>query len=672
MSKKTNRLKLVEQDPWLEPVEEALNDRYRKFEGRLKEIETHFGSIEDCALGHKELGIIYDKEAGKIIYREWAPAAYELYIFGDFNNWERQAHPLTKKDFGMWEIALDSATYPPEKLHKTEFKVLVHGQNGWNERIPPFITRVIQKETKDFNAQFWFPEAFDWQGDKFDLGSIQTPLIYEAHVGMASEEENIGSYREFADHILPRIKDLGYNVLQLMAVAEHPYYGSFGYHVSSFFAPSSRFGTPEDLKYLIRQAHKMGIGVIMDVVHSHTVKNINEGLNMFDGTVEQYFHPGERGNHPNWDSKIFNYGKLEVIRFLLSNLRYWMEEFHFDGFRFDGVTSMMYWHHGNTEFNTREKYFYEGVEFDAITYLQLANHLVHQLNPSAYTIAEDVSGMPGLCNPVNDGGIGFDYRLGMGLPDYWIKLLKEKRDEDWNIYEMWDVMNNRIPGVKTIAYAESHDQALVGDKTLAFRLMDKEMYWHMQDGDNNPVVARGMSLHKMIRLFTIALGGSAYLNFMGNEFGHPEWIDFPREGNNWSYKYARRQWSLADRDDLKYKYLQEFDKQMIHIVKANRLFYHEFGKQLNMDMDNQVMIFSRNKLIFIFNFNPEHSIPDYDFIVEEGGDYEVLQNTDNPRYGGFNRIDDQMDYPTTKGKYGEFHLRIYVPNRTAIVLRKKQ
>ena len=673
MERKDKRLKLVKQDPWLEPVEESMNDRYNRYIYRLQEIENNYGSLEQFANAHYSLGVHYDKKQNTIIYREWAPAAYQIYLFGDFNDWNRTEHPLHKKENGIWEIQLDAATYSPDDLHKTEFKVLVHADNGWKERIPAYITRVIQHEsTNNFNAQFWFPEEFDWQGDAFNINTIKTPLIYEAHVGMAQEEERIGKFREFADNMLPYIKSCGYNIIQLMAIAEHPYYGSFGYHVSNFFAPSSRFGEPEDLKYLIREAHKKGLAVIMDIIHSHTVKNLNEGINEFDGTDYQYFQPGERGNHPTWDSKIFDYGKTEVQQFLLSNLKYWIEEFHFDGFRFDGVTSMMYFHRGLTTFDKREKYFTEGVEFDAITYLQLANTLIHKLYPEAYTIAEDVSGMPGLTFPPEDGGIGFNYRLGMGIPDFWIKLLKENRDEEWDIHYMWQVMNDRVPGVGTVAYAESHDQAMVGDKTISFRLMDQDMYYHMQVGDDNPIIERGIALHKMIRLFTLALGGTSYLNFMGNEFGHPEWIDFPREGNGWSYKYARRQWSLVTDYNLKYYYLGAFDKDMLAVIKNNRVFKHEFAEQINQDTNNQVIIFKRNNLVFVFNFSPAKAIPDYDFVISSPGKYNIILNSDNIKYGGFDRVDETLNHFTLQGNDGQHHLKIYIPNRTVLVLRKTE
>jgi 1,4-alpha-glucan branching enzyme len=456
-----------------------------------------------------------------------------------------------------------------------------------------------------------------------------------------------------------------------MAIAEHPYYGSFGYHVTNFFAVSSRFGTPEELKYLIHKAHEQGIAVLMDLVHSHSAKNTHEGLNQFDGSDDQYFHPGERGNHPHWDSKCFNYGKREVLQFLLSNLKFWLREYHFDGFRFDGVTSMMYFDHGYREVWDLDGYFKDGVEWDAMIYLQLANTLIHKIKPHAVTIAEDVTGMPGLCRPIREGGIGFDYRLAMAIPDYWIKVLKEKKDEEWDIHELWALMSNRLPDVKTIAYCESHDQALVGDQTIAFRLMQSEIYFKMSKKDESYVIDRGMALHKLIRLITIGLGGEAYLTFIGNEFGHPDWVDFPREGNRWSYQYARRQWSLIENPDLKYRFLAAFDRKMLEMVKKHRLFDQGYGDQINMDGENQTIVFKRQGLIFIFNFHVSNSIPDYKFPVPEPGDYRIILDTDDKEFGGHGRVDNKLVYTTMFNEEDQtHHLMIYNTNRTALVFER--
>jgi 1,4-alpha-glucan branching enzyme len=664
-------LKLIKDDPWLEPSAQDIEDRHQRFLDRHESIKNDFESLTRFADGYHYFGINYDKKKKGWYYREWAPEAHALFLVGDFNAWQERTHPLTRNDFGIWEIFLPEQAYRDTFIHGSKIKVLVDSAQGSNYRIPAYITRAVQDEdTKNFTGQLWLSKPFDWSGDNYKMEKGRELFIYETHVGMAQEKEGVGTYREFTENILPRIKKAGYNAIQMMAIQEHPYYGSFGYHVSSFFAPSSRFGTPEELKELIREAHKMDIAVILDIVHSHTVKNTVEGINQFDGSEGQYFHEGSRGDHPQWDSKIFNYGKTEVLRFLLSNVKYWMEEFHFDGFRFDGVGSMMYFHHGLEAIDSREKYFRQGVEWDAITYLQLANTLIHEINPAAVSIAEDVTGMPGLSSPVEDGGLGFDYRLGMGIPDFWIKMLKEIRDEDWNIHDLWRVLNDRLPHVKTVTYAESHDQALVGDKTIAFRLMDKEMYWHMQKNDPDLIVERGIALHKLIRLFTISLGGQAYMNFMGNEFGHPEWIDFPREGNGWSYKYCRRQWSLVDNPDLKYQYLDNFDKAMIAVMKEHRVMTSLFGNQLNMDEANKTIVFERKNLVFLFNFHTRNSIPGYRFPVPKPGEYRIILNSDETDFGGHGRIDTAQHY-VTEQKPGESpYLTVYNTNRTALVFKR--
>lgn len=666
-----NPLPIVLKDPWLNPVSHAVTERYERFKNRLNHITNVYGSLKTFATADQIFGFNYDAKRKGWWFREWAPSAGEIYLFGDFNSWDRKANPLINTGYGIWELFLSDKDYGQKLTHESLIKLLVVSAMGEDERIPVYSKRVVQDEkTKDFTAQFWNPKkGYTFKYQKPELPSGEPLLIYESHVGMAQEFEGVGSYTEFKDIILPRIVSAGYNAVQLMAIAEHPYYGSFGYHVANFFAPSSRFGTPEELKALIDEAHRLGLLVIMDIVHSHTVKNTREGLNLFDGTDCQYTHAGPRGDHPLWDSKLFNYGKDEVLRMLLSNVRYWLDEFQFDGYRFDGITSMLYFHHGNdVDFTHPEQYFTEGVEFDAITYLQLANKLMHELFPGSISIAEEVSGMPGLCNKIEEGGIDFDYRLGMGLPDFWIKLLKDQRDEDWNIREMFNTMTNRHFDIKTIAYAESHDQALVGDKTIAFRLMDKEMYFNMSKEQQNLDIDRGIALHKMIRLFTITLGGEAWLNFMGNEFGHPEWIDFPREGNNWSYQHARRQWSLAEKDYLKYHWLSDFDKAMIALVRQYNIMLALPPWLLWADEGNKTLVFERNHLIFVFNWHTSNAIPDYEIPLKETGDYEILLSSDDKAYGGFGRLDASLRYPSYV-RDDKAYMKIYNVNRTAIVLR---
>lgn len=671
-------LPLVADDPWLADYDHALRLRQARLREALHYMRQADGSLKSHALLHTRLGLHRDNARRGWWFREWAPAAQQLWLRGDFNNWDPHGVPLARLAGGYWEVLVRDRDYP-NLVHGSRLKVRILDAQGQElDRIPAYIRRAVQDpETNDFAGQVWYPkEPFVWTDQGFDLAahSQRAPFIYEAHPGMASEDERVASWREFADQLLPRIARLGYTTVQLMAVQEHPYYGSFGYHVSSFFAPSSRLGTPEDLKYLINTAHAMGIVVIMDVVHSHAVKNYAEGLNDFDGSGNLYFHVGPRGDHPGWDSKLFDYGRWEVRQFLLSNLRYWLEEFHFDGFRFDGITSMLYLHHGEgVAFTSPEQYFGPDADLDAVLYLQLASQLVHAIRPGALAIAEDMSGLPGLCRPLDEGGCGFDYRLAMGLPDFWIKAIKELPDEAWTPSLLWRALTNRRRGEKNIAYAESHDQALVGDQTIAFRLMGTAMYSHMDRVDPHPLVDRGVALHKLIRLLTAAAGGEGYLTFMGNEFGHPDWIDFPREGNRWSYRYARRQWSLADNGFLRYELLQNFDAAFVHLLHERRVLDDGPAHLLNEDDANQALMFTRGGLVFVFNFHHSLAIANYEFAAPQPGKYRVVLSSDEARFGGHDRVRaDETEYFTQPNPKAEYvgMLTCYLPTRTALVFAR--
>ncbi len=658
--------KILQYDPYLKPFEKDLQLRMDNYMAKRKELVGEKGSLVDFANGYEYFGI-HPTEDGWV-YREWAPAAEAMYLTGDFNDWNPRSHAMTKIDDEVFELILPGAD--ALKLGQKIQAVVIY-QGNELRRIPTYATRVVQ----DPVTYLWCAEVDDVLFDDFvwtdgSFKAPSTPYIYECHIGMAQESYSVGSYAEFTKNILPRVKDLGYNTIQIMAIMEHPYYGSFGYQVSNFFAASSRYGLAKDLKALINKAHKMGIAVLLDVVHSHAVKNTNEGLNCFDGTEYQFFHSGGKGNHSAWDTKLFNYGKNQVLHFLLSNLKYWMEIFHFDGFRFDGVTSMLYLDHGlGSAFSNYDMYFSMNTDVEAVTYLQLANELIHELNPKAITIAEDMSGMPGMCIRIPDGGIGFDYRLSMGVPDLWIKTIKECSDEQWDMYRLWYELIGRRPMEKNIGYAESHDQALVGDKTIMFRLCDAAMYTDMNRDSNSMIIDRGIALHKMIRLITATLAGEGYLNFMGNEFGHPEWIDFPREGNGWSYHYCRRQWSLADKGFLRYGDLRSFDKGMISLLKRER-FMNKKAESTWIHNGDKVIMYLKGNVAFAFNFHPTNSYEGYFVPVREEGMYEVVLSSDDASFGGFERVDKTYRYLATKQPDGRIGFPCYLPSRTAVAFKK--
>ena len=661
---------IYDSDEWLLPFKDVI-DRRHEMILEMKERMSVDGLLCKGMNNHMYYGLHKD-DKGNWVFREWAPNATKIYLVGEFNNWKRSdIYAMKPIGNGNWEIVLPSMFLD----HGTLFKLYIEWKGGGAERLPAYTTRTVQDpQTKTFCAQVWDPaKPYEWKNDK--PGKRPHPLIYECHIGMAAEEEKVGTFEEFRLNVLPKVAELGYDTLQIMALQEHPYYGSFGYQVANFYALSSRFGTPEEFKALVDEAHGLGIAVIMDIVHSHSVDNEAEGLGMFDGKEDLYFYSGDQGRHPAWGSRCFDYGKDETKYFLLSNCKYWMEEYHLDGFRFDGVTSMLYWDHGlEKAFVGYDNYFNEGVDENAVTYLALANILVHEMNGDAFTIAEDVSGMAGLAAPIEIGGVGFDFRMSMGVADNWIKWIKELSDDEWRVGEIWWQLTNKREDEKTISYAECHDQAMVGDKTIAFRLMDKEMYFSMNKESQSDIVDRGIALHKMIRLVTLATCGNGYLNFMGNEFGHPEWIDFPREGNGWSYKHARRQWSLAEPDYLRYRYLRNFDKAMVNLVRQEAVL-DEVPELFVQDEEKKILIFKRKNCIFALNFNPTASFADYGFAVP-AGKYEVVLNSDENEFDGFSRLktgEAHFSVPERSengnGKYDET-LYLYLPSRCAVVLKK--
>lgn len=657
-------------DSFLAPFLNDIDRRHDLFEKRIGELSRKDGSLAGAAAWHKYFG--FHLENGRWYFREYAPNATEITLVGDFSGWRLlpEFSLRRKNESGIWE-----GSWPESRIsHGQRCHLAVSWEGGGGERIPAFATRVVQDESSgQFEAQVWNPpEEFKWTDSAWKIPRGFTPFIYEAHIGMAQEGRYVGSYSEFRNRTLPRIAAAGYNMIQLMAVMEHPYYASFGYHVGSFFAPSSRFGTPEELKQLINDAHAAGIAVIMDIVHSHAVKNEREGLSRFDGSYDLYFHSGERGWHTTWDSRCFDYSRPCTLNFLLSNCRYWLEEFHFDGFRFDGVTSMLYKNHGiGVDFMNYGQYFDLNVDEDAYVYCALANRLVHEIRPNAITIAEDVSGMPGIASPTLEGGAGFDYRMAMGVTEHWFKMLRDVRDEDWDIGGLRYALTDKRPEEKTVSYVECHDQALVGGKTLIFLMMDSAIYDSMHRGVQNPVTDRSISLHKMARLATASLCGGAYLNFIGNEFGHPEWIDFPREGNGFSFEHARRQWSLRDSKELLFGCLADFDAAFIKLLRDGQTSLHR-PVFLVEDNIRKVFAFERNEHFFIFNFNASEPVTGFPVIVPPGS-YRGVLNSDSVEFGGFGRIEENQEYTLLhREENGEIidFINVYLPPRTALVVRR--
>ncbi|KAF7998689.1 hypothetical protein HF325_006873 [Metschnikowia pulcherrima] len=680
--------KALDLDPWLEPYTDALVGRQlqcRQWEETLFKTEN---SLSQFASSYEKYGVHANKDTKEIVVYEYIPSVSSVSLVGDFNGWDTESHQFERaNEYDLWHLKI-----PPTESgdfaisHDSRYKISMVTSSGERiYRLDPWGTRATPStENSLYEGRFWNPPAkYAFKHARPKFAAHDGIKIYEAHVGISLPEPKVASYKEFTERTLPLIHKLGYNTIQLMAVMEHAYYASFGYQVTNFFAVSSRYGTPEELKELIDTAHKLGIRVLLDVVHSHSLKNVDDGLNNFNGTDHYLFHGGTKGTHELWDSRLFNYLNHETLRFLLSNLKFYVEEYQFDGFRFDGVTSMLYQHHGlaHAFAGGYDEYFNPDlVDQDAIAYLMLAHRLLAEISAQSgdydfISIAEDVSGMPTLCLPVDEGGIGFNYRLSMAIPDMWIKILKHLQDEQWDLGNIVFTLTNRRHGEKCISYCESHDQALVGDKTLAFWLMDKEMYTHMSKLlPMTPVVARGLALHKMIRLITFGLGGEGYLNFMGNEFGHPEWLDFPREGNQESYHYARRQYNLAQDKLLRYAYLFDFDAAML-ALDTNYGVLNSAQAYVSLKHDgDKVVVFERAGLLFVFNFHPTSSFPDYKVGVETAGEYRIVLNSDAESFGGFDRVTEETSFFTAPERWNDRSnaLFVYLPSRTALVFQLRE
>jgi 1,4-alpha-glucan branching enzyme len=671
-------LPIFKDDPHLRAHEHDIMLRIKEYRHWKKELDEKEGGLLHFAEGYQQFGFHRDEANKKWIFREWLPKVKQAFLIGEFNGWSND-NPAVSEGFGRWRVDLpDKPDGTWAVQHKTQVRVRMEGESGnWFDRVPAFAKLAWQDtSTNLFNGVFWEPPS----ADRYKFKHRRPPKpenlkIYEAHAGFASIHERVATWTEFKDDVLPRIKRLGYNCVQLMAVAEHAHYGSFGYHVTSFYAPTSRCGTPEELKEMIDAAHGHGIIVLMDLVHAHCSSNQIDGVAAQDGTDHCYTHGGAKGKQEQWDSSLFHYTKWEVLRYLLSNVRWWLEEYGFDGFRFDGVTSMLYHSHGIGKGYSGGYHEYFGLDADveAHTYLMLANNLIHKLLPrTAITVAEDVSGMPTLCRPVAHGGFGFDYRLAMALPDMWIKLLKETPDDDWDMGHITHSLQNRRWKEPCVAYTESHDQAIVGDKTTAFWLMDAEMYTHMSTmSPPSMCVDRGLALHKMLRLVTMGLGGEAWLCFMGNEFGHPEWVDFPRPENGWSYSHCRRRFDLPAEDHLKYKFFEAFDVLMCALENRFRFMASDQQFCSKKDQGDKVIVFERGPLLFVFNFHPCNSYTDYRVGHPWNEGLRVLLDSDEGRFGGHMRLEwgHSNSAPPGEAWDNRYHsTQLYIPSRTVQVL----
>ena len=633
---------LMERDPSLNPWAGDIRmhlDRYNERRWRL----AGDGSLSEFANGYHYFGFHRTDEGWA--FREWLPGADAVWLTGDFNNWQRYACPLIPIGNGVWEVRLRGQD---ALKHGQMVKLIVGRQGASFERVPAYIHRCVKDHIGGaLCGEIWMPgQPFQWtDGDFFRFKRPRSPMIYEAHVGMAQEHGRVGSFREFADETLGWVQYAGYNTVLLMAVQEDPDYASMGRRVANFFAPSHRFGTPEDLKYLVNKAHELDISVLMEVCCCWASPNVGEGLSQQDGTDWQYFLTGPRGWHPKHGTRLFDYGRDDVLHFLLSNLKYWMEEYHFDGFRFDGVTSMLYENHGMSAFDRPDAYFSMNTNVDARIFLMLANELIHGFNDKAMTIAEEDSGFPGMCLPLEYGGVGFDYRQDEGVQALWAALIRDQRQQDWDMSRLWATLTAGRPGEMRLCSPEPRERSLMA------RMAGEALETGMGKEDKDPEVDRAADMQKAIRLLTCALSGNGFLTFMGNEFGHPDRVDFPRAENRFSGLNARRRWSLVNDWSLKYEWLANFDRAMTFLF--NRFAIHCAGdpERLLIDDEKKLIAFSRGGMLFVFNLHPTQDARRV-FINAGSGAYRAALTTDEWPFGGRERVSKEAAFRTSDAPGG--------------------
>jgi len=655
------------QDAELMEYEGFFSRRVDLFTREIQRLRSEWGSLAAYAGLHRELGMHKVERDGRLYWRcrEWAPAAHSVYLATDRVNFERSyPYRFARTDDPMlWELFVPAEELP----HGTYYELhMASSRTGRHvTRVPAFAVWVEQNRDNEnqWCARVWDPpEAFAFRRPRPQRPSF--PRIYEAHVGIAQsalgkKPKQFGTYRHFAEKVLPRIKKGGYTTVQLMGIPEHPLYKSFGYQVSGYFAPSSRFGTPDDFKYLVDEAHRLELGVILDITHSHACPNTEQGLARYD--TSRYFF---RDLKTQWDTVSFDYSQERTRRFLLSNCRYWLEEFNIDGFRFDAVGNMIYLDHGlDDDFSHVGRCFYgkdgqNRLDENGVLYLSLANTLVHELAPHAITLAEEFSGAPGMsCSPDN-AGLGFDYRFAMGLPDFWAKFIEEGR----TMGQMWHELTNRRHYDKTISYTECHDQCINGDDAFIWRMIKDDMYTHMSVFSDSWKCSRGVALHKLMRFITLGSAGQGWLNFMGNEFGHPEWID--------AEDYAHRQWHLAETTHLKYSKLDAFDRNLLRLVREYPEQFQRGPRFRYIHEEERILAFERGTLLFVFNFHELQAQKHLDLMVTPGK-YTEIFSSDELAYAGHGNLSTRTPgehFSDAASGVLEQRITLYVPPLAGLAL----
>ncbi|QBO58709.1 1,4-alpha-glucan branching protein GlgB [Chryseobacterium salivictor] len=592
-----------------------------------------------------------------VYFAVWAPFAKEVSVIGDFNGWHSEAHKLLPRwdESGIWEGFIAGLKWGDVYKYgiRTNKGVLL-------EKGDPFALSWEQNlQAGSLVSTTWFEWTDkNWMKDRSNKNSINAPMsVYEMHLGSwmrgTDDPHRFFSYREIAERLVPYMKEMEFTHVEFMPIMEYPYDPSWGYQVTGFFAATSRFGSPQDLMFLINELHRNEIGVILDWVPSHFPGDAN-GLHFFDGTFLYEHEDPRKGFHPDWKSYIFNYGRPEVKSFLISNAIFWLDRYHADGLRVDAVTSMLHLDYSRNEGEWEPNSDGGNVNLEARKFLQDFNKAVYKEFPDVITIAEESSDFPMLTKPVHDGGIGFGMKWMMGWMHDTLKYFKvDPIDRKYH--------HNKLTFGSVYVYNEnymmplSHDEVVHGKASLIYKM----------PGDEWQKFANLRALY--LYMFTHP---GAKLLFMGNEFA---------QTREWNFTQSL-DWHLLQFPF--HKGMQEFVKRLNHLYRNETALYENNFSPQGMewvdanDADNSIYIYLRkgkkedDVLMVVLNLTPR--VLDYKIGIDEGTSWEVILNSDDTQFAGSGVKAEVEDEEDDEWMYRPNAIVLKLPPLAGVILKQKK